>query len=437
MKSSISVFPKKLTAFSLFFLIIVVGFGLFSLWKTSSLLTSFQANDIPALQLSCAATRVMSETEQLLLREIKSRDQISFQSMVVDDSLKEILVLTKQYPQLGEKFSQSPGYLSFQRSLNNPGADESIKPDQFKNLKEEVQTLLEEYLLIKNEAIQKQVFFGYLSGGIIILGLVLFLFLLYAIYFRYQKNLESLELLTQNLEKERLATIQSSKLASLGEMAAGLAHEINNPLAVIVGRVEIILEKINNGSASDLEVTKTISKINEMAFRISKIVHSMRKISKGSNKDEIIPVNMIVVVEDLLNLCSERLRNSQITLDYSQVQPDIMVMANYTYLSQVLINLLNNGIDELLKQSEENRKIWLETQVEDSTVLIRVRDSGKGIPADVRSKLFLPFFTTKEIGKGTGLGLSISKTLMNDMNGDLELSPDLNQTTFILKLRKC
>jgi C4-dicarboxylate-specific signal transduction histidine kinase len=306
----------------------------------------------------------------------------------------------------------------------------------FPQLKNDVQNLFEEYLQKKNEQIKLQVFYGYLAGAIGFLGISFFFFLIYTIYRRYQRNTLVMAQLTQNLESERMVTIQSSKLASLGEMAAGLAHEINNPLAVIIGRVEIVLDQIANGTATDLEISKTFSKINDMAVRISKIITSMRKISKGATKKELGRTNLVGVIDDILNLSSERLRNLSITIDYSAVDTQLFVLADFTHLSQVLMNLMNNAVDELVKLPVDARSILLSSEVSGEQAILNFKDSGTGIPASVREKLFNPFFTTKEVGKGTGLGLSLSKGLMQDMGGDLELSPDLTQTCFMLKLVK-
>jgi signal transduction histidine kinase len=230
--------------------------------------------------------------------------------------------------------------------------------------------------------------------------------------------------------------INSSRLASLGEMAAGLAHEINNPLAVIIGRVEIIMSQISNGSVTEFEINKTMSKIHDMAFRISKIVTSMRKISKSNQAEDLVKTSLILVIEDILNISSEKIRNSSVSLDYSQVDKAFLVEVNFSQLSQVIINLINNSIDELVKLPDGKRNIWISTEEFEGQAILKIRDSGMGIPLAVREKLFQPFFTTKDVGKGTGLGLSISKALMVEMGGDLELSAELSQTCFILKFKK-
>ena len=237
------------------------------------------------------------------------------------------------------------------------------------------------------------------------------------------------------LKIQEQSIISSSRLAALGEMAAGLAHEINNPLAVIIGRTEIILNQIAEGPVSDAEVLRVMKKINEMSIRISKIITSMRKISKVNHNSELAVINLAEVVQDVLNLSLERSRSLLITLDSSAVNQESVVISNFSLLSQVVINLVNNSMDELIKNPEDNRTIWISTESSEGRVLFKIRDSGLGIPASIRDKVFQPFFTTKEIGMGTGLGLSISKNLMENMGGKLELSPDLTQTCFILSFK--
>ncbi len=238
------------------------------------------------------------------------------------------------------------------------------------------------------------------------------------------------------LKIQEQSMINSSRLASLGEMAAGLAHEINNPLAVIIGRVEMFMSQINNGPVTEVEINKTMSKIQDMAFRISKIVTSMRKISKTNKAEDLVETSLTMVIEDILNISSEKIRNSSVSLDYSQVSKALLVEVNFSQLSQVIINLINNSLDELAKLPDGNRNIWISTEEVEGCALLKIRDSGTGIPMEVRAKLFQPFFTTKDVGKGTGLGLSISKALMVEMGGDLELSAELSQTCFILKFKK-
>jgi signal transduction histidine kinase len=115
-----------------------------------------------------------------------------------------------------------------------------------------------------------------------------------------------------------------------------------------------------------------------------------------------------------------------------------MVHSNYTLISQVVINLINNAIDELKKDEYQNppKTISISSEEEKSFVVLRIQDSGKGIPADVRERMFTPFFTTKEVGQGTGIGLSISLGLVKELKGELFLDPEPLPTVFVFKLPK-
>ncbi len=428
-----NLFPKRLTVFALAFLGLVLGFGLFSVVRTSELIKSFSTSDVPVLQLSCAATRLMGEAIDSLEKPNLDQSQIRTQLLALDDSMNAIITLTADHPSYAATMTTSANYHQFKSLLESKNYDSKMQ-GSLEDLKVDLQTLIENYLFKKQSVIEKNIQFGYISAVVSLIGAISFFILIYFIYTSYQRNVADLIDVTQRLEKERLSTIQSSKLASLGEMAAGLAHEINNPLAVIVGRCEILLNQITDGSVSDREVMKTVTKISEMANRISKIVTSMRKVAKSSGHAELTTLSLSGVIEDVLNLVNERIRNNSITLDISEVDPNAQVQGNFTHLSQVIINLLNNGVDELNKMVEGERNIWLKTSTENEFTYLKIIDSGPGVPDAIRDKLFEPFFTTKEVGKGTGLGLSISKTLMADMGGDLLLEKDAGRTAFVLKL---
>jgi C4-dicarboxylate-specific signal transduction histidine kinase len=427
-----SLFPKRLTIFGLVFLIIVLGFGLYSALNGTRLLHSLQKHDVPALQISCAATRLIGETQQLL--ESKSQDdvKVKLHLRILDQSLREMLDTMEDYPEGIDHFEQGEGYQSFQKLLSSPLSIEEQRL-ALSRLRADSQTFIEDYMQFKDRLIDENIFIGNLAIVVIAAGLVLFFTLLYAIYYRYQRNLERLEQVSASLELERMANLQSSKLASLGEMAAGLAHEINNPLAVIMGRAEMLMETLNSDNPSPLEMNRNLGKIQEMAVRISKIVTSMRKVSKGNAGGQLAMISLAEVLEDILNLSTQRLKNKSIELDYKEFPLDLKVKSNFTQLSQVIINIMNNAMDELEKLPDDQRRIEITAKTFETYVELRIADSGKGIPEAIRLKIFEPFFTTKEVGQGTGLGLSISRTLMQEMGGDLTLAPEA-KTCFILKI---
>jgi C4-dicarboxylate-specific signal transduction histidine kinase len=228
--------------------------------------------------------------------------------------------------------------------------------------------------------------------------------------------------------------IKMAKLALIGEMAPGIAHEINNPVAVIIGRAEILLTQLNEAELNPALLTKSISKMNEMAGRISVIVSAMRKVAKSVQVNDIEILIFNHILDDVLTLSLEKLRKSLIEIDTSQVNLELKVVANYSHVTFVLMSLIINCIDELIAQPEDKRQIWISSEVTELHVIIKVRDSGPGIARENKGRIFEPYFTTKLQGKG--LGLSFSKQLMEEMGASLELSEDSDQTCFNLKFTR-
>ena len=230
------------------------------------------------------------------------------------------------------------------------------------------------------------------------------------------------------------AMIKMSKLALLGDMAPGIAHEVNNPIAVIIGRAEILLSQIQEGPVEPAMLTKSISKINEMAQRVSKIIEAMRKVSKAAKQSEITNQSLKIIFEEVLSLCTEKMRKSLIQLEIQEIPEDLNVVANYSSVSFTLMSLIFNCLDELTKLPEDQRNVWINFELVDDHVLIKVRDSGRGLNPEVQKNLFSPFNSTRP--DAAGLSLYIAKGLMNEMGGALEFDSSSAQTTFILKLTR-
>jgi len=226
--------------------------------------------------------------------------------------------------------------------------------------------------------------------------------------------------------------IKMSKLALIGDMAPGIAHEVNNPIAVIIGRAEILLSQIQEGPVDPAMLTKSISKINEMAQRVSKIIEAMRKISKAAKQSEITNQSLKVIFEEVLSLCTEKIRKSLIQLDVQEVPSDLNVVANYSTVSFALMSLLFNCLEELVALPEDQRHVWISYEVIQDHVVIKVKDSGRGPSEEILKNLFSPFNSSKP--QSAGLSLYISKKLMDEMGGSLEFDAKSSQTTFVLKL---
>ncbi len=217
-------------------------------------------------------------------------------------------------------------------------------------------------------------------------------------------------------------------------MAAGVAHEINNPLTIIMGNTQILKQfaKMNELSASD--VLNMCSKIDNTVVRIAKIVSGLKTFARDGSKDPFEKINLSKLIEETLSFCEARFKSHQVKMIVEKIDPELELDCRSIQMSQVLLNLLNNAFDAV----SSNQNSWVKISVEASAnnVILCVEDSGPGIPVAIQDKIMEPFFTTKEVGKGTGLGLSLCKGLIESQNGTLELDTGAAHTKFVLKLPK-
>lgn len=234
-------------------------------------------------------------------------------------------------------------------------------------------------------------------------------------------------------ERQALASkmIESAKLSSLGEMAGGVAHEINTPLAVIYTKTSMLLESYSLGRGDDQETIKQLQKIKVTADRITKIVKGLRSFSRNSDNDPMESFSIPSVVEATLDLCQEKLVHSQVTL-IKEIEDNIQISGKFSEISQVLMNLISNSIDATALLPEK----WIRIQCvrQNEQCVLSVTDSGKGIPDHILEKMMNPFFTTKEIGKGIGLGLSISSGIIAAHGGRIWCDTQSPNTRFVVEI---
>lgn len=234
--------------------------------------------------------------------------------------------------------------------------------------------------------------------------------------------------------EQQQAMMASSKMSALGEMAGGVAHEINNPLASIKSFSSQLQEVVDDDPLDKSMLKEMSAKIEKTTDRIAKIVAGLRSFSRDGSNDKFETVNIHQLVEETLSFCQERFKNHGTTVTVDGLGIDLSLEGRTTELSQVLLNLLNNAYDAISASKEKWIKI---SAVEDNGwVEILVMDSGKGIPKEAEEKIFQPFFTTKEIGKGTGMGLSISSGIVRKHQGELKLNKNCPNTCFVIRIPK-
>ena len=237
--------------------------------------------------------------------------------------------------------------------------------------------------------------------------------------------------LEEQIKTQEANLVRSSRLASLGEMAGGVAHEINNPLAIINTATMILKSSLQGDNVSPEALQPSIETIEKTVKRISDIVAGLRSFAREEKADSKKIVQLKEIVEETLTFCRQRFKSRGVELKVT-VPEDIDLEVNSTQISQVLLNLLNNAF-YAVKNSEE-KLVELVVVQKENCVHVKVSDNGVGIPEDIREKVFQPFFTTKPVGSGTGLGLGISYGIAQSHDGTLFLDDDRSKTTFVLKL---
>lgn len=229
--------------------------------------------------------------------------------------------------------------------------------------------------------------------------------------------------------------IETGKLASIGELAAGIAHEINNPVAIMVEEAGWIGDLLGDEDPAKikniLEFTSSLNQIRTQGQRCKEITRKLLTFArKSDNSSERLQMNDMI--REILPLCEPRARYAQVSLE-TRLEPELhTVMASRTEVQQVILNLANNAIDAM---ESTGGTLSFGTVNHDDFIEILVADTGSGIPEANLKRIFDPFFTTKPVGKGTGLGLSICYGIISAMGGKLEVESLMGAgTTFRILL---
>lgn len=227
--------------------------------------------------------------------------------------------------------------------------------------------------------------------------------------------------------------IHSAKMSSLGEMAGGIAHEVNNPLAIINGTASLLVKKIDAGTFDPTKGKAQLNNILNMTERITKIVKGLKSFSRNAELDPYSLISVRSIIDNALSLCTEKFKHLNVQIK-TELENELDVECRNTQIEQVLLNLLNNSHDAILNLSEK----WIQVTAKEikDQVQISVTDSGLGIPLEIVTKMMQPFYTTKDVGFGTGLGLSISKGIIENHSGTLTYDPQSKNTRFVISIPK-
>jgi len=244
---------------------------------------------------------------------------------------------------------------------------------------------------------------------------------------------------TERLKAAQEQLIQSEKLASLGQLAAGVAHEVNNPLAGILVYIKLLLKKYKENNLQTEETEKQLLKIERETDRSSRIIRNLLDFSRQS-EPTLRPVDLNKVVQATLSIVGHQISLENVTLAMNLDTQLPLVLADFDQIQQALINVILNATQAM----PDGGNLKITTSVAEgieiggspkNTVRVDVSDTGVGIPKENLNKLFTPFFTTKERGKGVGLGLAALHGIIERHKGKIEVEskPNLG-TTFTIYL---
>ena len=239
------------------------------------------------------------------------------------------------------------------------------------------------------------------------------------------------------LKETQMQLIQSAKMASLGELASGVAHEINNPLTGVLNSIQLVKEEIGQKSDFSCDTFKKIlDNIEESATRCKTIVRSLLDFSRSS-RGPFSPIPLNEIIEKTTFLVGNEMQLKKINLE-KQFQIDLpQILGNPQLLQQVIFDLLSNAGWAIQESKKEGGIITIKTQykLEKNIILLSISDNGIGIPKENLDKIFDPFFTTKRAGEGTGLGLSIAYNIIKEHKGSIEVESQAGKgTTFKISL---
>lgn len=238
-------------------------------------------------------------------------------------------------------------------------------------------------------------------------------------------DITELKLAKEQLQVEMQKNAQVAKLASLGRLSAGMAHEINNPLAVIVGVMDVLPNIYDN----DEVLSKRLESMGKATQRISKIVKALKDFSRSAASSQKTPFSIGQIINDAFSQLEAKFQSSQVVLQQS-IDPNIKVVCDHLEVEQAFVNLLSNALDAAAALKSGARWVKIQSEMINSDLVVRIIDSGSGVSLDIETQIFDPFFTTKDTGSGTGLGLSVTKGILDGHGAHIYLNRTIGDSCF-------
>jgi signal transduction histidine kinase len=230
----------------------------------------------------------------------------------------------------------------------------------------------------------------------------------------------------EQLEDSHQRLLLSDKMASIGLLTAGIAHEINNPLFVITGYLDVLNDSLREGEISMDELRDVADKLGTASQSIVKLVSGIKTYARIEETDPV-PIDLNSAIQGSLDLVSFLYRQDNIELKNGLSSGSPMILGNIGKLQQVLMNLLSNAQDAM--ESSSTRIISVNTREEADKVVVEVADTGHGIAPENLEHVFSPSFTTKPVGKGSGMGLDLVRKMVEEMDGSIEVESTLSKGT--------